>query len=146
MAGKILPNAGRGQARQKSVQAPGKAVASAFSAFVFWLLIAIFFPYPILLPYWAEALEWGPRLIYLIAAFNLVRMAFHMRWAIRAMRPNLPAGRASMRPNQGRAAKAPPAKQSAEHISRAEARQAKDERRAASLPYNKRPPTVQRMR
>ena len=130
MAGKIMPNQG-------NAQGPFKPVGSAFGAFVFWLVVAIVFPYEILLPYWPEAVRWGPVVLYLLAFFNLLRTGLQIRRAVRMKRPN---------PTAGQAARIPHAKQSADHASRAEARAAKDVRRAATLPHNNRPPTVQRMR
>lgn len=135
MASKIMPN--QGNAPQGNTQGPLKPVGSAFGAFVFWLVVAIAFPYEVLLPYWPEAVRWGPVLLYVLAFFNLFRAGLHIRRAVRLKRPN---------PSAGRVAKTPPAKQTADHISRVEARAAKDERRAATLPHNSRPPTVQRMR
>ena len=130
MASKIMPNQG-------NAQGPLKPVGSAFGAFIFWLVVAIVFPYEMLLPYWPEAVGWAPVALYLLAFFNLLRAGLLVRRAVRLKRPN---------PSAGRVAKTPSAKQTADHISRVEARAAKDERRAATLPHNNRPPTVQRMR
>jgi hypothetical protein len=130
VARKILPNQG-------NTQGPLRLVGSAFGAFIFWLVVAIVFPYEILLPYWPEAERWGRVALYLLAFFNLLRAGHYVRRAVRLKRPN---------PSAGRVAKTPPAKHSADRISRVEARAAKDERRAATLPHNSRPPTVQRMR
>lgn len=134
MASKILPN--QGKARMDA-QGPLKPVGSAFGAFIFWLAVALIFPYEVLLPYWPAAVRWAPAVLYLLAFFNLLRAGLLVRRAVRLKRPNSLTGRV---------ARTPPAKQTADHISRVEARAAKDERRAATLPHNNRPPTVQRMR
>jgi len=140
VASKILPHTG-------NAPTPFKAASSAFGGFIFWLAVAILFPYPVLLPYWPEAVGWAPVVLYLLAFFNLLRAGLHLRRGVRLKRPNPSAGRV----RQGPGAKSPPAKagtaaQVADRASRAEARAAKDDRRNAALPHSNRPPTVQRMR
>jgi hypothetical protein len=130
VASKIMPNKG-------NAGGPFKPAGSAFGAFIFWLVVAIVFPYEVLLPYSPEAARWGPVVLYLLAFFNLLRAGHYVRRAVLPTRPT---------PTGSRAARTPPAKLSAEQISRVEARHAKDERRAATLPHNNRPPTVTRMR
>jgi hypothetical protein len=137
VASKILPNQG-------NTQGPLKPVGSAFGSFIFWLVVAIVFPYEILLPYWPEAVRWAPVALYLLAFFNLLRAALYVRRAVRMKRPNGSAGR--MTQGKRPTAKTGTAAQTADRASRAEVRAAKDDRRNAALPTINRPPTVQRQR
>jgi hypothetical protein len=129
---------------QGNAQGPLKPVGSGFGAFLFWLVVAIVFPYEVLLPYWPEAVGWAPVLLYLLAFFNLLRAGLHVRRAVRLKRPNPSAGQMTQakRPT----AKAGTPAQTADRANRAEARAAKDDIRNAALPHIRRPPTVQRMR
>ena len=140
MASKILPNTG-------NIPAPFKAAGSAFGAFVFWLVAAMIFPYPVLASYWPAAANWGPAVLFLLAFFSLIRAGYHVRRAVRLKAPSLTALRtARTSPSRIPSAKAGTPAQTADRASRAEARAAKDDRRNAALPHISRPPTVQRMR
>lgn len=140
MASKILPNTG-------NAPTPFKAAGSAFSAFIFWLVVAIVFPYDVLIPYWPGAVGWAPVVLYLLAFFSLLRAGLHVRRAVRLKRPNPGTGGGGRMTQAKRpAAKAGTAAQTADRASRAEARAAKDDIRHAALPQIRRPPTVQRMR
>lgn len=140
MASKIIANTG-------NAPAPFKAASSAFGAFIFWLAVAIIFPYPVLLPYWPEAVGWAPVVLYFLAFFNLLRAGLHVRKAVRLKRPNAMAGGGGRMTQAKRpTAKAGTAAQTADRASRAEVRAAKDDRRNAALPTINRPPTVQRQR
>ena len=131
MATKILANDGGKMMGERLKQAK-----SGFGGFLVWLVLAIMFPYQVLTPYWAEAQQWGPVLLYLLAFFNLLKGIWrgNQAWGLR--RPTAMLGRG----------KTPTAKQDAERAGRAEARAAKDQRRHDAMPQPVRPPTVQRMR
>lgn len=116
-----------------------KIAGGALLAFVFWAIVAAAFPYPVLTPYWPEAMTWGPAVLYLLAFFNLLKALYHAAQAVRigsGPRLGLPAAakpRRSLRTGQpvGTAAAAAGAK---------------DKARAGAQLQAQRTPTVQRMR
>lgn len=126
-----------------NAQTPFKAAGAAFGAFVFWLVVAMVFPYQVLTPYWPDGANWGPIVLFLLAFFNLIRAGNHVRRAVRLKQPNLSIGRM---PNVSAAKGGAGRAETADRASRAQARADKDQRRAAALPRITRPPTVQRMR
>jgi hypothetical protein len=144
VASKILPNSG-------NAATPLRSVGSALGNFMFWLAVAIFFPYPFLAANWPAGAAWAPLVLYGLAFLNLIRAGLLARKMVRLKRPNPSAGRgihpATTRPAAARSsARAGTPAQTADRASRAEARAAKDDRRNAALPHITRPPTVQRMR
>ena len=156
VAGKILPNTGNA-----AMNDPGprfKAALSSFGASIFWVIVATIFPYPVLIPYWPEAVAWAPLALYFLAFFNLLKAAYHASRAVRLKQPNRPAQNQSV-PN--RPAQNPPGTSSSRaqegvrarkadrqdrNNQAAEYRASNDDGRNRALPRIDRAPTVKRMR
>ena len=145
MAGKILPPGGNAAARFK-------IAGGALVAFIFWLIVAALFPYPVLAPYWPAAITWAPAVLYLLAFFNLLKALYHAAQAMRLARPgrslgrgmgSRPAGSAS---RVGEGIRARQADRQARSDREAEHRAANADGRNRTLPPITRAPTVQRMR
>lgn len=151
MAGKILPNTGN--AAMNNPGARFKAALSSFGTSIFWVIVATVFPYPVLIPYWPEAVAWAPLALYFLAFFNLLKAAYHASQAVRLKRPNRPA---QNRPAQNRSAnsssraqdgvRARKADRQERNNQAAEYRASNDDGRNRALPRIDRAPTVKRMR
>lgn len=141
MARKVVPN----NSPVNTTAGRFKLAMSSLATFVFWLAVAILFPYPVLTPYWPAAVTWGPVVLYLLAFFNLMNGARHLLQAIRLQRPGrsvMPTAEAN---HPGREARNTP--RSTREASPAKPRDnARDNRRASNMPQIRRAPTVQRMR
>lgn len=135
MAGKIPPGGGMTEASARF-----KAAGGAFVAFIFWVIAALVFPYPVLIPYWPEAVTWGPAVLYLLAFFNLLKALYQAARAVRlAQAPRL-GTQAPAKPRRGLRTGQPIGAKNAV------AAGAKDTARAAARLQATRTPTVQRMR